>query len=109
MPTVRIALQLSPYVAVRPGELRRAEWSEIDFDNAVWRISAARMKASLGGVDKFEPISGGGDVDHAEEAFGKLVVAGGDGSVDFQAAEEAFDVIAFLLERSVIFDFDSAV
>ena len=30
---------------MRPGELRRAEWGEIDFDGAVWRISAAKMKA----------------------------------------------------------------
>ena len=39
-----IALQLSPHVFVRPGELRQAEWREIDFDAAVWRIDAARMK-----------------------------------------------------------------
>ena len=63
----------------------------------------------LGGVDKFEPISGGGDMNHAEEAFGELVIAGCDGSVDFQTAEEAFDVIAFLVERPVMFDFDPAV
>jgi hypothetical protein len=63
----------------------------------------------LGGVDKFEPVSGGGDMDHAEEAFGELVVAGGDGSVDFQAAEEALDVIAFLVERPVMFDLDAAI
>lgn len=41
----RIALQLSPYVFVRPGELRRAEWREFDFDRAVWRIPAEKMKA----------------------------------------------------------------
>ena len=29
-------------------------------------------------------------MDHAEEAFGELVVAGGDCAVDFEAAEEAF-------------------
>ena len=31
-------------VFVRPGELRHAEWSEIDFTNAEWRISAEKMK-----------------------------------------------------------------
>ena len=56
------------------------------------------MGVMLGGVDKFEPASGGGDMDHAEEAFGDLVVSSGDGAVDFQATEEAFDVIAFLVE-----------
>lgn len=40
----RIALQLSPYVFVRPCELRRAEWSEIDTEGAVWRIPASKMK-----------------------------------------------------------------
>jgi integrase len=40
----RLALALSPHVFVRPGELRRAEWTEIDVDAAVWRIPAARMK-----------------------------------------------------------------
>jgi len=44
LPVTRLALALSPHVFVRPGELRQAEWSEIDFDGAVWRIPAARMK-----------------------------------------------------------------
>lgn len=38
------ALQLAPLVFVRPGELRCAEWAEFDFDAALWRIPAARMK-----------------------------------------------------------------
>ena len=41
---VRAALRLAPYVFVRPGELRRAEWSEVNFDAAEWRIPAAKMK-----------------------------------------------------------------
>lgn len=44
-PLTLLALQLSPLVFVRPGELRRAEWAEIDLDGAVWRIPAAKMKA----------------------------------------------------------------
>lgn len=40
-----LALQIAPHVFVRPGELRHAVWSEIDFDEAVWRIPADRMKA----------------------------------------------------------------
>jgi integrase len=43
-PTTRWALQLAPHVFVRPGELRQAEWSEIDLEAAVWRIPAVRMK-----------------------------------------------------------------
>jgi integrase len=38
------ALRLAPHVFVRPGELRQAEWSEIDLKAAVWRIPASRMK-----------------------------------------------------------------
>src|SRR5690606_15878274 len=43
-PVTRAALALSPHVFVRPGELRQAEWAEIDFEAAVWRIPAGRMK-----------------------------------------------------------------
>jgi integrase len=42
---IRCALQLAPLVFVRPGELRHAEWREIDFDTAEWRIPAVKMKA----------------------------------------------------------------
>ena len=38
------ALKLAPLVFVRPGELRHAEWSEFDFDQAEWRIPANKMK-----------------------------------------------------------------
>ena len=41
---VRAALRLAPYVFVRPGELRKAEWTEFDLENAEWRIPAKRMK-----------------------------------------------------------------
>jgi len=40
----RLAMQVSPHVMTRPGELRMAEWSEFDLDNAVWKIPAERMK-----------------------------------------------------------------
>jgi integrase len=43
-PVTLWALRLAPHVYVRPGELRQAEWSEIDLDAAVWRIPAKRMK-----------------------------------------------------------------
>jgi len=38
------ALKLAPLTFVRPGELRRAEWSEIALMSAEWRIPAERMK-----------------------------------------------------------------
>ena len=40
----KCALRLAPLFFVRPGELRKAEWTEFDLDGAEWRISAARMK-----------------------------------------------------------------
>jgi integrase len=43
-PTTKAALRLAPLVFVRPGELRHAEWSEIDLAAREWRISAAKMK-----------------------------------------------------------------
>jgi integrase len=44
MPEVRLALQLLALTFVRPGELRSAEWSEIDLDGALWTIPAEKMK-----------------------------------------------------------------
>lgn len=43
-PSVMAALSLAPLVFVRPGELRAAEWCEIDLEAAEWRIPAERMK-----------------------------------------------------------------
>jgi integrase len=40
----RCALQLSPLLFVRPGELRQAQWNEIDLEAGQWNIPAARMK-----------------------------------------------------------------
>ncbi len=51
----------------------------------------------LGGVDKFEPVSSGGEVDHPEEAVGQLIVTGGDGAVDLELPEHALDAIALLV------------
>ena len=43
-PVTKLALRFTPHVYQRPGEVRTAEWSEIDFDNALWTIPAERMK-----------------------------------------------------------------
>jgi integrase len=68
--TTKAALRLAPLVFVRPGELRHAEWSEIDFAAAEWRIPAAKMKMrrvhrvplsrqALGIIRELQTISGG--------------------------------------------------
>ena len=41
---VQCALRLAPLVFLRPGELRQAEWAEIDLEEAESNISAERMK-----------------------------------------------------------------
>ena len=43
-PTTLAALRIAPLVFVRPGELRHAEWTELDLDAADWRIPAHKMK-----------------------------------------------------------------
>jgi integrase len=44
---VRCAMLFGAYTAVRPGELRHAEWSEIDFEAEQWNIPADKMKMKL--------------------------------------------------------------
>jgi integrase len=44
---VKCALQIQALTFVRPGELRHAEWSEIDLDAAQWNIPAEKMKLRL--------------------------------------------------------------
>ena len=41
---VQHALLLAPLVFTRPGELRQAEWSELDFTENLWRVPADKMK-----------------------------------------------------------------
>jgi integrase len=43
-PEVRYGLQLLALTFVRPGEIRGAEWTEVDFEAAIWTIPPERMK-----------------------------------------------------------------
>lgn len=45
--TTLCALKFAPLVFTRPGELRKAEWSEIDFEDGQWCIPAEKMKMGL--------------------------------------------------------------
>lgn len=40
--TVRCALRLAPLVFVRPGELRTAQWADIDLEAAEWRYTISK-------------------------------------------------------------------
>jgi integrase len=53
-PCTVAALKLTPLVFVRPGELRTAEWAEIDLAKAEWRIPASKMKMK---VEHLVPLS----------------------------------------------------
>lgn len=79
-PATRLALSLLPHVFVRPGELRKAEWGEFDFESAIWRIPAERMKKrrehivplsrqSLAILEETRALSGGGQ--YAFPAIGR--------------------------------------
>jgi len=68
---VQCAVQITPYVFVRPGELRHAEWAEVDFDKEEWRIPAEKMKMRvvhivplakqvLAVLKELHPLTGGG-------------------------------------------------
>jgi integrase len=68
---VASALKLAPLVFVRPGELRHAEWAEIDLDAATWCIPAHKMKMrqahivplstqALAVLRELEPLTGRG-------------------------------------------------
>ncbi|MEJ7669810.1 MAG: integrase arm-type DNA-binding domain-containing protein [Casimicrobiaceae bacterium] len=70
-PTTRLALKLLILTFVRTGELRGAEWSEIDTEAAEWRIPAERMKMrephvvplskqSLAVIEELRALSGSG-------------------------------------------------
>lgn len=43
-PVVRCALMFQAYTFVRPGELRKAEWEEIDLEREEWKIPPEKMK-----------------------------------------------------------------
>ena len=68
---VKMAMRLQMITGVRPGELRKAEWSEINFDNRTWEIPAEKMKMrrphivplslqAMNILEQLQPISGQG-------------------------------------------------
>ncbi|GGX76801.1 DUF4102 domain-containing protein [Massilia dura] len=53
-PYAAAALKLSPLLFARPGELRAAEWAEVDLAAAEWRIPGSKMKM---GQDHIVPLA----------------------------------------------------
>ena len=67
--TVRCALRLAPLVFVRPGELRQAEWQDIDLDTAEWRYTITKTdtqhivplaKQAIAILRELHPLTGRG-------------------------------------------------
>jgi integrase len=67
---VRCALKLGALLAVRPGELRKAKWSEIDFDKRQWAYLVTKTKTphivplsdqALAILQELHPLTGGGE------------------------------------------------
>lgn len=67
----KCALGLAALTFVRPGELRKAQWSEFDLDDSEWRIPAERMKMRTAHIvplsrqavallKELRPLTGGG-------------------------------------------------
>jgi integrase len=52
--TTRLAMLVAAHTFVRPKELHRAEWTEIDLGKQTWRIPAAKMKMDR---DHIVPLS----------------------------------------------------
>ena len=52
--STRCALRMAPYVMLRPGEIRHAEWSEVDFSRRQLKIPADKMKM---GREHIVPLS----------------------------------------------------
>jgi integrase len=69
-PIVRAALRLAPLVFVRPGELRRARWEEMDLEHGRWSFTVSKTRQehivplAQQAVDilrELEPVTGGGE------------------------------------------------
>ena len=64
---VSCAMRLAPLVFVRPGELRKAEWIDIDFETAEWRFTITKTntphivplsKQTLAILEEIKPVTG---------------------------------------------------
>lgn len=67
---VQCALRLAPLVFVRPGELRRARWEDIDLEAGEWRFLVTKTETqhivplstqAVGILHKLQPLTGRGE------------------------------------------------
>ncbi|MBK1633921.1 integrase [Thiohalocapsa halophila] len=77
--TVRCALRLAPLVFVRPGELRHAQWTDIDLEGAEWHYTVTKTN-----TPHIVPLSR-----QAVEILSELQPLTGDGRYVFPSARSA--------------------
>lgn len=68
--TVQMALKLAPLVFVRPGELRKAKWADIDLNSAEWKYRVTKTntehivplsRQAVAILKEIQPFSGEGE------------------------------------------------
>lgn len=85
---VRALLALTPLLFQRPGEMRQMEWQELNVDNALWEIPAAKMKMgephsvplsrqAIAIIEDVRPLTSWGDYVFANERRRKTPVSDG--------------------------------
>ncbi|WOE32729.1 MULTISPECIES: tyrosine-type recombinase/integrase [unclassified Acinetobacter] len=52
----KIAFKIAPLVFVRPGELRKAKWADIDLDGAIWAYTPPKTRIKTG-VELIVPLA----------------------------------------------------
>ena len=88
--TVDYALKIIPYVFVRPGELRSAKWSDIDFEKRIWCYTPAKTKNQTA-LQHIVPLS-----DQVAHLFKELYEITGGGEFCFESMRNTSKVISDL-------------
>lgn len=86
--TVDYALKILPYVFVRPGELRSAKWSDIDFEKRIWCYTPAKTKNQTA-LQHIVPLS-----DQVAHLFKELYEITGGGEFCFASMRNTSQVIS---------------
>jgi integrase len=78
---VKCALRLSPFLFVRPGELRQAKWADFDLDKAEWKFLVSKVKKTDGPKIHLVPLAS-----QAVAILRELYALTGDGEFVFPGA-----------------------
>ena len=72
---VQAALRLTPLLFVRPGELRQAEWANIDLEKKEWRYRVTKTKTEPSGEQSLDDLGAGTAAQIARQRFDAAVQA----------------------------------